>query len=316
MEKVKFSFVVKLVVIGMILSGISAAVVMKVIFAVSTITMPDFTGIRLETAQASASRMKIDLKVDDQVFSSLYENGCIMQQDIKKGTEIKKGRTVYVIVSKGSKLVTIPDITNQPKNAALVLLKNNDLNAGYETTIKSNVFKEDAIVAQSPAAGQDGPAGIYVNFLRASGKKDKSFLMPDLSGRDVFKAFQTIRKSNLLIEKLDVEINEGLKSGTIISQQPEGGYMITEKTPITLKASVQESDVKLKKHIIKISYANPAQVPQLVRITVLSLNGSETVYNEVAQPAEPININATIRGEAVVQIFHGTELVRETEISN
>lgn len=315
-EKTGLSFIVKLVIVGLILSGISAAVVMKVIFAISTISMPDLTGIKLENAQKMADRMKIDLKVDDQDFSSLYEAGCIMQQDIKKGTKIKKGRTIYVIVSKGSKQVSVPDITNQVKNAALALLKNSDLNPGNETTIKSSIYKEDTIVAQSPAAGQTAPAGINVNFLRASGKRDRTYLLPDLTGRDVFGSFASLRKAGLMIQKLDVKTNEGLKSGTVVSQDPAPGYMATEKTPITIKASIQDSDVKLKKRIIKVTYSNPLQVPQLIRINVLSLNGSETVYNEVAQPGEPINVDATVRGEAVVQVFNGTELAKEMEIAN
>ena len=51
-------------------------------------------------------------------------------------------------------------------------------------------------------------------------------------------------------------------------------------------------------------------------IKVLSLNGSETLYNEVAQPNEPININATILGDALVQIWNGTEIAKEMEFKN
>jgi len=316
MEKVKSSYIIKLIILGFFLSLISTVFVMKLIFAISTITMPDFTGMTIEKAQKKASRMKIDLKVDAEDFSRFYARGYVMQQDISKGTKIKKGRTLYVLVSKGSKLVRIPSITGQPKNTSLVLLKNNGLNAGYETAIESGVFKEDYIIAQSPAAGQEAPAGISINFLRSSGKKGYNYMMPDLRGKDIFTVFDSMRRSNLLIEKIEIEINENLASGSIISQQPGPGYMVNGSKHITLKASVKESDEKLKKRIIKINYVNPSQVPQLIKITVLSLNGSETVYNEVAQPNEEINVNATVRGASLVQIFNGTELVKETEMSN
>lgn len=316
MEKLKVSFVLKLVVTGLILSAVTAALVMKIIFAVSTINMPDFTGTDLEKARITCARMHIDLKVDDEVFSSFYPAGSIMQQDVKKGTQIKKGRTFYVIVSKGSKILSIPDITNLQKSKALVELKNSGLNEGYETVITSNVFKEDTLIAQSPAPGQEVPAGLSINFLRSSGKREQNFLMPDFSGRDAFTSFNSMRKAGLLIEKLDVEENETLASGTIIGQQPAPGSMVNKKTPITIKAGVSATDAKLKKRTIKISFTNPAQVPQLVRINVMSLNGSETVFNEVAEPGGVVDVNAAIRGGAIVQIFNGTELVKETEYAD
>jgi len=92
--------------------------------------------------------------------------------------------------------------------------------------------------------------------------------------------------------------------------------MVNEKSAITLKASINENDLRLKKRIINISYTSESATPQLIRINVLSLNGSETVYNEVAQPNDPVNVSAAVRGQAVVQIYGGIELLKEMEFPN
>ena len=153
MSKVKFSFIIKLVFMGSLLSVLTAAFVMKFLFSISTITMPDFTGVPLENARKVAERLKLDLKVQDEVHSNIHQKGCIVTQLTKPKEKIKKGRIIYVIVSKGSKLVTVPRITGLLKSKAMINLKNSDLEEGYESEVSSRIYKENSIIAQAPAPG-------------------------------------------------------------------------------------------------------------------------------------------------------------------
>ena len=43
------------------------------------------------------------------------------------------------------------------------------------------------------------------------------------------------------------------------------------------------------------------------------LNGSEIIYNDITQPQQKIRVNAKVRGDALVQVFIGTELLKEIE---
>ncbi|MCE5300527.1 MAG: PASTA domain-containing protein [Spirochaetia bacterium] len=313
MDKEKTGFILKVSFVGFILFFVTAALVMRVIFSISTIYMPDFTGLKVEKAQKQAARMKIDLKIEDEQFSNVYEQGMIITQDIKPKTQIKKGRVVYVVVSKGSKLVLVPDITNSLKSKAIVDLKNTGLIEGSTAAIRSNIYKENIVIAQSPAPGEEIPAGMPMNLLYSSGERERDFLMPNFTGRTIFDSFELIKTNKLMVEKLIVEENSGLESGVILSQSPGAGYMVNNNTPITLKASINESDERLKKRIIHLSYVNPAQVPQLIKITVLSLNGSDTIFSEVAEPGQVITLSTAVRGNALVQIYNGTGLAKEME---
>ncbi|MGD0566445.1 MAG: PASTA domain-containing protein, partial [Candidatus Goldiibacteriota bacterium] len=313
MEKVRFSYILKLTVIGFILMFAAAATITRIISALSTISMPDLTGIKLDRAQKLAFRMKIDLKVEDEINSPLYDAGSIIAQDIQARSEIKKGRTVYVVVSKGFKLVQIPDITDRPKAEALVMIKNAGLLEGFDAIIASPSIKDTNVISESPGAGQVVPAGIKINMLRSSGPRVKNFVMPRLTGRDTMEVFSILKSRDLHIESLSAEsggseTSGSAASGVIISQSPQAGFLVNEKSAITLRASINENDTRLKKRMINISYTSASTTPQLIRINVLSLNGSETVYNEVAQPNDPVSVSAAVRGQAVVQIYGGTEL--------
>ena len=314
MEKVKFSFILKILILGIFVSIITSLLVMKLIFSISTITMPDFTGIELERAKKIAAKLDLDLKVEDEVYNNVIEKGKIISQDLKPKSKIKRGRTVYVILSKGSKLVTVPDITNNLKSKAVMELKNNDLEEGIESTITSNIYKENFIIAQSPLPGTQIEFKSKINFLKSSGEKKQEFLMPDLINQNIFVIYKKLSAKKLFISQLLIEENENFESGTIIEQKPPRGYKITDETEIILKVTKKQSDPSLKKRLIKISYTfTESNVAKLIKINVFSLNGTETIFNEILEPGKTINLNARVIGDAIVQIFIGNELIKEIE---
>lgn len=314
MEKIKFSFIFKIIIFGIFISVITALFVMKFIFSISTISMPDFTGVELEKAQKICEKLGIDLKVEDEIYNNVIEKGKIISQNLKPKSKIKRGRTVYVILSKGSKLVTVPDITNTLKSKAIIELKNNDLEEGIESTITSNIYKENFIIAQFPLPGTQIEFKSKINFLKSSGEKKQEFLMPDLINQNIFSIYKKLSSKKLFISQLLIEENENFESGTIIEQKPPFGYKITKESEIVLKVAKKPSDTSLKKRLIKISYTfTEANVAKLIKINVFSLNGTETIFNEILEPGKTVNLNARVIGDAIVQIFIGNELIKEIE---
>ncbi|HPI03680.1 MAG TPA: PASTA domain-containing protein [Candidatus Goldiibacteriota bacterium] len=315
MKKGNLSYILKLVFIGFIMFGISAAVVMKLVFSIGSISMPDFTGMNFEKAVKNAGRMGVDLKLEDEVYSNVYEKGIVVSQNVKPKVKIKKGRSVYAVVSRGSKMIRVPDVTGMIKAKAVLNLKNLDLGTGYDDSISSSIHKEDTVIAQFPAAGADVPFNENVSTLRSEGLKDEVFMMPDVKKKNIFDVYKALRKHDLTVEKINVEVNNDLPSGSIISQSPEAGYAVNKKTPIILNASNKEDDLSLKKRLIKVTFtlesADP--LPKHVKISVLSLAGTEAIYNKVTTVNEKIEVQPVVRGDALVQIFVGNELVKEHE---
>jgi beta-lactam-binding protein with PASTA domain len=314
MEKVKFSFILKLVFIGFILSGISAVVVMKLLFAISTISMPDFTGLPLVKAQQIGSRVGVDVKVENEVDSNMYEKGCIVSQDMPPRSKIKKGRSIYVVVSRGSKIVPVPGVVGSLDSKAVVDLRNANLDTGYEASVSSFVAPKDMVIAQSPPADENVPTGSTINILKSSGPKKLEFLMPNFKGMNISGIYSAMKEYKLVISSLTVKDDDTMESGTVIDETPSAGYKINDETPVSFIVSKKTNDTKLRQRYIKFSYKQEGtNVPVLVKILVLSLNGSETVFNEMAQPGRVINESATVRGDALVQVFSGTQVIKEME---
>ncbi len=314
MEKANKAFFFKLIIVGFFISIITALFVIKLIFSLSTITMPDFTGISFENAQKICSKLALELKVEDEIYSNIYEKGIVISQNLKPKSKIKKGRVVYVILSKGSKLVTTPDITNTLKSKAIIEIKNNDLDEGYESVIFSPIYKENFIIAQYPPPGVQIQFKSRINFLKSAGEKKQSFLMPDFLNQNIFSVYKILSSKKIFLNKLIIEDNENFNTGTIINQEPPYGHKINSDTQIILTATKKPSDTFLKKRLIKIVYTlTESNVARLIKINVFSLSGNETIFNDVIEPQKTISLNTNVIGDAYVQIFMGNELLKELE---
>ncbi|MCX8094183.1 MAG: PASTA domain-containing protein [Candidatus Goldbacteria bacterium] len=313
MERINISYILKLIFLGSIISIITAFTVVKLLMSISVIYMPDLKGLSIDQAKKVTSKLGLELKIENEVDSNLFEKGCIISQDIPPKTKIKKGRTVYVVVSRGSKIIKMPDITGLPLQKAIIELKNANLEIGLESAVSSFVFKENTIISQSPLPGENIPTGSKVNILKSIGQKKFNFMMPDFINKNIKDAFNIFKKYNLHINNLNTEDNNNLISGTIIKQAPLPGHMVNEESQIDFTISKKSDDINLKKRFIKISYRHENTNPTLIKIIVLSLNGSETLYNEITQPNQQITLDATVRGDAIVQIYEGTNLIKQIE---
>jgi len=284
---------------------------MRAFLAISVIYMPDLKGLQLEQAKKTALKLGLELKVENEIDSNLFEKGTIISQDTPPKTKIKKGRMIYVVVSRGSQIIQMPNITGLSIQKAIIELKNVNLDVGLESSVSSFVFKENTIISQSPPPGKNIPTGSRVNILKSTGPRKFNFMMPDFTNQNIKDAFNILKKYNLHISNLNTEDTDNLESGTIIKQVPLSGSSINEETQIDFIISKKPDDIKLKKRFIKINYKYENENPTLIKIIVLSLNGSETLYNEITQPKQEISLNATVRGDAIVQIYEGTNLIKQ-----
>ncbi|HPD18258.1 MAG TPA: PASTA domain-containing protein [Candidatus Goldiibacteriota bacterium] len=313
MEKIKISYIFKLVFLGIIISGVTALTIMKLMLSISVIYMPDLRGLQIEQAKKVTSKLGLELKVENEVDSNLFEKGTVISQDTPPKSKIKKGRIIYVVVSRGSQIIQMPDVTGLPVQKAVVELKNKNLDTGLEAVTSSFVFGENVIISQSPPPGANVPTGTKINLLKSSGARKFSFMMPDFRNQDIKNVFNLLKKYDLHINSLDAEDNDILESGTIIRQTPLSGCLIDKETQINFVVSKKQDDANLKKRFIKINYTYESDKSSLIKIIVLSLNGSEVLYNEITQPNKQINLNATVCGDAIVQIYEGTNLIKQIE---
>ncbi|MDR2912623.1 MAG: PASTA domain-containing protein [Alistipes sp.] len=74
--------------------------------------VPDFIGINIAEVEQMAGREGLRLEVIDSIYAPMYGGGAVIEQLPASGTEVKKGRRIFVtITSHQQKMVPVPFVT-------------------------------------------------------------------------------------------------------------------------------------------------------------------------------------------------------------
>jgi len=130
-------------------------------------TVPDLVG-QTEAEAVDALREAGFESETTRVFSQKKE-GIVVSQEPKAGANLKEGETVTLAVSRGARPVAVPDVVGTTSSEATATLQA----AGLKVNVVGVPSSEPSgtVVAQSPAAGQEAPAGstVRLNVAQAPG---------------------------------------------------------------------------------------------------------------------------------------------------
>lgn len=188
-----------------------------------SITVPDLTNLFYEDARELLDRLDLKIIEEAKKFDSKSEFpiGTIMSQNPRPGATVKKGRRIYVIVSKGEPTVTMPRLIGESERNAIFMLENLDLTVGkiyYEPSDSSNYLLVGKVVAQSIPAGSEVKIGTTVNFTVISNAE--MVVVPDLIGINLADAQRIITNSGLNVGEIYYEEKSDLLPETVIDQFP------------------------------------------------------------------------------------------------
>jgi beta-lactam-binding protein with PASTA domain len=146
--------------------GIGLGIILVVAFFISQIFMPIFFG-RPKTIEVpnldklmatQAIRVLVDNKlhgvVKDSTWSDIVPYNYVISQKPEAGDLIKPDGTVYMIVSRGSKTVKVPEIVGLNVQAAWIVLKNTGLRFTIADSIYSNLYPVNTVVQIAPGVGE------------------------------------------------------------------------------------------------------------------------------------------------------------------
>jgi serine/threonine-protein kinase len=94
------------------------------------VVVPELVGKNINEANAEALKLKLSLSVEKKQFSDTYEKDEIIHQDPGKGEKVKEGRKIYIILSKGSENIEVPNVVNRELSDAEIILRNEGLATG------------------------------------------------------------------------------------------------------------------------------------------------------------------------------------------
>jgi serine/threonine protein kinase len=129
---------------------------------------PSLVGMKFDDAQRQAEKYEVRLRRQDE-FNEEYDPDVIYRTEPETGRVIHPGRTIRVWVSKGSRMVWVPNVVNLSAHDAETKLKEAGLALGAVNRAFDNKIGYDFVISQNPRDGKRVERGQSVNIILSDG---------------------------------------------------------------------------------------------------------------------------------------------------
>jgi serine/threonine-protein kinase len=141
------------------------------------VKVPSLVGLSYDEAKDLCSDNNLYIAISDYEYHELPKNSVVSQNPYSDKT-VFENRTVYVVLSLGSKKVTVPNLTNFYVDDAPAILKKYDLKMGSLSYEYSDEYQQNYIIYSLPRAGASIMAGDSVRVVISKGH-DPNSAFPD-----------------------------------------------------------------------------------------------------------------------------------------
>lgn len=205
--------------------------------------MPNLIGMDYQAANQQYNATII-IDVESYEYDDIDKDK-IFYQSIPAGDPVTKGQTVKVKVSKGSRMVDLPDYKNWDYENAKTAITQLGLKIEERRAYDDNIAA-GKIISTDPAGPVKVEPGAYVVVVISLGKNADTVPVPNFIGMDYDLALRTAEAAKLQVTR--TEGNSSEPAGTVIDQSINPTEAVTEGTVIKLTVSngiPAEQDVKI-----------------------------------------------------------------------
>jgi beta-lactam-binding protein with PASTA domain len=200
-----------------------------------SVIVPDLVGRDVVYALEILTDLGLNIKVKGSEYSSDIAKNHVIFQEPGPGEEIKAGRDVRILLSKGTRTILMPDLTGLSLRRARLAIQENGLCGGQVSfTHHQGSFARDDIISQTPGPGQWVHRESCVDLLVSLGPRRNAYKMDNLRGLSLAEAVYLIEKSNLVVGNIKYAFDSTEPEHTIIDHSPKYGYRVAEKSLVDL----------------------------------------------------------------------------------
>lgn len=313
---------------------IGGAIAFKAIMYVPEVTVPNLIGRNEEEAKKIIEDLGLSFNVSNREFNNEFDEGEVIEQSVEEGMKVKEKYNVDVIVSKGEKEITIPNLIGRYAIEAGIILSDAGLKEGTPTEANSDTAPAGQIIDQYPAANTPANENDKVDYVVSIGPKVTYVPMPNLIGYDVEKAKLVIVQNGLSVGEVTEEPSEEIEAGIVMRQSVAAGQDVAQGTSIWMTVSsgkaVEEPPADDQpgddpsdepgdepgKETYPLTITLPKDKDKVTVVVQRITDGArEIVYSkEVETKEQSIVINIEGTGTEVYEIYIDNELYERAEI--
>ncbi|MGE4282621.1 MAG: Stk1 family PASTA domain-containing Ser/Thr kinase [Clostridia bacterium] len=259
--------------------------------------VPDLVGKDYNTVKGFyTDEHKFTVLESEQQYNDEYEKGRIISQDPAAEIVVKIPQTIKVIVSKGAKVIKVPELVNKEYRQAEIDLEDVDLN--YKVIDEyHDTIPEGIIIRNVPEEGTEVQIGDIIQLYVSRGRKIKMVTVPTLVGKSEDEAKRMISESGLLVGEIIPEISDQPK-GLVIGQGLTAQSEVEEKTLMNLTVSKGKVTDEVQRYINIPLPNDKDKVTIKIEYYKKTDSQSDYIFEKVAYE----KMHSTSEGEGVVTI--------------
>jgi len=210
-------------------------VALRVALRAREVQVPVLVGKTVNDASQSLGALGLTLKIEPvRRADPKVPLSRIMQQDPAAGVAARAQRSIRVWISAGPRTTTVPALVGQTERTARIRMEQDGVELDSVTEFRSPDYPADAVVSQDPPPAAKAPR---VALLLNRGEQSTTYVMPDVIGTDGTRVADALRARGFRVTIVGSQPYPGVPPGTVVRQQPQGGFQVAASDPISLEVS-------------------------------------------------------------------------------
>lgn len=280
------------------------------------IEVPNLVGRVYDEVVEEYSKQGIEIIKDKVEYSSEQPEGSVISQTPEKGTKTKD-KKIKVVVSKGQKMVEVPDVTGKDIKVATYELEDT---LGFKIEREDVVSEKVAsgiIISQDAKKGETLPYGSTIKLQVSKGDGKETVVVPNVLGKTESDAKNALEALGLTVSVKYSE-DKTKSNGVVIAQSYPQNQTLKQGTlvEITVNKILLTKTVTLDLLELQGGTASSADTIN-VKVTA-SIDGGayNTVYNQSVDPStKTVSIEINGYSNATLKVYLNSKQVKEFTVS-
>jgi serine/threonine-protein kinase len=212
-------------------------VIMPVIVRRGDLTVaPRLLGLPVVEAEKLTDAAGLRIRVDAERPEPHVPVGSIAFQTPEGGTQIKRGRTVGVVVSSGADMRRVPNLSGLNARQAQLDAEHAGFAVEQIVEVHTNHVERGRVVGTDPGEGAVRSLGSGVRLLVSLGPRPVEITMPSLVGKTAEEARLIVEGLGLVMRSVRYERGRGRGSrDLVVAQDPVTGSHVVEGEGVTVR---------------------------------------------------------------------------------
>jgi beta-lactam-binding protein with PASTA domain len=220
-------------VLAVIIVCFDKAIMPLVVSTSSTVTVPNIVGMDKQQAVDLLESQGLIVENITEQYNAGIPKGKVTAQLPYPNSHVKQGRRLYLTVSKGEAVTTMPDLSFLSQRDAQLAVMRVGMQIGTVSWEFRDSLPDNSVIRQSVPVGSVIRSGGMVDIV-LSKDSTRVALVPSVVGVGYDEAIQRLRTAGLEVGAVVRKPGETYTVGTVFKQIPEAQSSVSPQTKIEL----------------------------------------------------------------------------------